>query len=241
MNDILSSLQEVIVEKPVDIIIRQIKDLVTSGQLHPGDKLPSERKLSERFGVGRTHVRDAIKKLEFYGILRTLPQSGTIVAGLEISAIEGLIADVLKLDNSNFYSLAETRLIIERNAARLCTLRRTEEDLINIEKAVNRYELKSKVATNLVEEDFAIHRAIADGSKNPVLKSLLLIIMPDLLNTYIRLNVCNTPSEKTIKEHQLLLQQIRNKDVEGVVNTINVHLANICTFAKEHSKVNFSE
>ena len=99
MDGVLKNLKEVVTEKPVDVIIRQIKDLLISGQLKPGDKLPPERKLSEIFGVGRTHVRDAIRRLEFYGILKTRPQSGTFVAAIGISALEGLIADVLKIDS----------------------------------------------------------------------------------------------------------------------------------------------
>ena len=56
----LKNFREIAVETPVDKIIKQIRSLITSGQLQPGDKLPSERKLAERLGVGRTHVRDAI-------------------------------------------------------------------------------------------------------------------------------------------------------------------------------------
>ena len=85
----LENFSEITVETPVDKIIRQIRSLITSGQLNSGDKLPPERKLAERLGVSRTHVRDAIRKLEFYGILKTLPQSGTVVAGIGITALEG--------------------------------------------------------------------------------------------------------------------------------------------------------
>src|ERR1700712_782847 len=113
MDAVLNNLKEVVREKPVDIIIKQIKDLLISGQLKPGDKLPPERKLSEKFGVGRTPVRDAIRKLEFYGILKTRPQSGTFVAGIGITALEGLISDVLKIDSSSFLSLVETRELLE--------------------------------------------------------------------------------------------------------------------------------
>ncbi len=95
MENILNSLQEVVVEKPSDVIMRQIKTLIATGQLRAGDKLPSERKLSDRFGVGRTYVRDAIKQLEFYGVLRTLPQSGTVVADLELPTLQHLITDLL--------------------------------------------------------------------------------------------------------------------------------------------------
>ena len=62
----LDRFSEIKVESPVDKIIRQIRTLITNGELSPGDKLPPERKLSEKFGVGRSVVRDAIRKLEFY-------------------------------------------------------------------------------------------------------------------------------------------------------------------------------
>jgi len=75
--ELLNNFSQIVIETPVDQIIRQIKELITSGQLNPGDRLPPERKLCEKLGVGRTHLRDALKKLEFYGILKTHPQSGT--------------------------------------------------------------------------------------------------------------------------------------------------------------------
>ena len=117
MSNILDNFSQIVVESPVDKIIRQIRDLITSGQLNPGDRLPSERKLCDRLGVGRTQLRDALRKLEFYGILKTHPQSGTIVAGMGIPALEGLITDMLGLQGNDFKSLVETRVILERNIA----------------------------------------------------------------------------------------------------------------------------
>jgi GntR family transcriptional repressor for pyruvate dehydrogenase complex len=72
--DFLKNFKEIEIETPADKIIRQIRDLISSGQFKAGDRLPSERQMSEKFGVGRTYVRDAIRKLEFYGILKTLPK-----------------------------------------------------------------------------------------------------------------------------------------------------------------------
>ena len=83
----LENFQKIIVEKPVDKIINQIRTLIISGELKPGDKLPPERRLAEKFGVSRGPVREAIQKLEFYGILKTQPQSGTLVAGIGLSLI----------------------------------------------------------------------------------------------------------------------------------------------------------
>ena len=78
-QDIFQQITTIQVESPAEKIILQIKELINSNQLKPGDRLPSERLLSEKFGVGRSYVREAILKLEFYGLLKTSPQSGTYV------------------------------------------------------------------------------------------------------------------------------------------------------------------
>ena len=153
----LKKFQEIVVETPVDKIIGQIRGLISSGQLNPGDRLPSERKLAEKLGVSRTHVRDAIAKLEFYGILKTLPQSGTIVEGIGITALEGLITDVLKLEESEFVDLVETRALLETQAARTAALRRTTEDIINMKSALDAYEAKVRNGLPAVEEDLLFH------------------------------------------------------------------------------------
>ena len=154
----LNNFQQIRIESPVDKIIRQIRELIISGQLNPGDRLPPERKLAEVLGVGRTNVRDAIKKLEFYGILRTLPQSGTIVAGLGIAALEGLILDVLKIENTDFSSLVETRVLMETGICKTGTaLRRTNQDIDDIKKALDAYAHKVKKDQQAVEEDLMFH------------------------------------------------------------------------------------
>ena len=133
-NGIQNFFQEISLAKPADKIIDQIRSLIRTGQLKPGDKLPPERKLVEQFGVGRGHVRDALKKLEFYGILKTLPQNGTVVAGMGVKALEGLISNVLDIEAPDFYSLVETRMMLELKAVELAAERRTDGDLIHISK-----------------------------------------------------------------------------------------------------------
>lgn len=231
----LDNFSEIKVETPVDKIIRQIRDLITTGQLASGDRLPPERKLAERLGVSRSHVRDAIKKLEFYGILKTLPQSGTVVAGMGITALEGLITDVLKLEKSDFRSLVETRVVLETSAARLAATRRTPEDIIEMENALEAYKEKLKSNQSAVEEDLIFHLKIAESSKNAVLKSLMLIITPDIVNSFIQYKVCDDPKEhnkeKVIKEHQMILKHIKNGDGEAASRAMSVHLQDVIEFS----------
>jgi GntR family transcriptional repressor for pyruvate dehydrogenase complex len=232
MEKILSNLREVVYEKPVDVIIRQVKELLSTGQLKPGDKLPPERKLSEKFGVGRTHVRDAIRKLEFYGIVKTRPQSGTFVAGIGISALETLISDVLKIDAYSFLSLVETRVILELSAVSLACEKHNEADICELKTSLDNYLQKAENGIRAVEEDLMFHLTIAELSKNKVLKSLLLIIIPDILANYSVFNVCDTVADKALNEHKLLFKYIKERNCDAATQTMKTHLEGVLNFAK---------
>ncbi len=78
-SELISSLKEIVLEVPADRIVDQINELVSSGQLKAGDKIPSERLLSEKFKVSRFVVRDALSQLEFYGVLKKAPHGGRVV------------------------------------------------------------------------------------------------------------------------------------------------------------------
>jgi len=233
--DVLNNFQEIKIESPVEKIIRQIRELITSGQLNPGDKLPPERKLAERLGVGRGNVRDAIKKLEFYGILKTLPQSGTVVAGIGITALEGLISDVLKIENTDFAALVETRVLLETESAKLAAIRRTDEDIKNIRAALEAYVRKVKLNQPAVEEDLMFHLKIAEASKNSVLKSLMLIIIPDIIRNFLQLEVCSTDGRfyDALQEHEFIVKHIEEKNPEKAAEAMQYHLKDVLDYSKQ--------
>ena len=231
----LENFSEIKVETPVDKIIRQIRSLITSGQLNAGDKLPSERQLAEKFAIGRSYVRDAIRKLEFYGILKTLPQSGTVIAGLGITALEGLITDVLEIEASDFASLVETRVFLEIKSAALAAERRTLDDIIALEKALKAYEIKLEQEGQAIEEDLLFHLKIAEAGKNKVLKSLMLIIIPDIIKSYATLKVCNSDTAaKTTDEHRQILNHIIDQNTDAVQKAMQFHLQDVLDFSKKN-------
>lgn len=228
MEDKLNIFKEIEIEKPVDVIIHQIRDLISSGKLKPGDKLPSERLLSERIGLGRTYVREAIKKLEFYGILNTLPQSGTVVAGIGITALEGLISNILKIEPSDFASLVETRVILGVEAARLAALRRTDADLVRIQEALEEFNKVALTGKAGVEEDFMFHMKVIEASYNPVIKSLLMLIVPQIIEYYNKLDICTQgESMKAYEEHLDIYKAIEARDDTLVSEIMNNHFVNI--------------
>ncbi len=140
-------------------IIYNIKELINYKNLEPGDKLPSERMMSEKFGVTRGSIREAIQKLEFYGLLKSIPQSGTFVANIGVIAMNGMIDDIVQLKEADFKSLVETRILLELKSVRLAALRRTEEQLIHIKNSLNAFSDKVLKGEDAVQEDLLFHLA----------------------------------------------------------------------------------
>ncbi|MEQ9302925.1 MAG: FadR/GntR family transcriptional regulator [Marinoscillum sp.] len=232
--ELIKSFSQIEYESPADKIIGQIKDLISSGQLKPGDRLPSERMLCDRLGVGRTHLRYAIRKLEFYGILKTLPQSGTVVAGMGLPALEGLITDMISLHPHDFKALVETRVILESKAAMLAAENRTEADLIELENALEAHKEKVRKEESTIEEDLLFHLKIAEASRNSVLKSLMLIITPDIMSYFKTNNVCGEGrAQVALREHEELLEHIREGNSESAGSALKEHLSDILAYVND--------
>lgn len=230
--DVLESFKTIEVESPVEKIIKQIHNSIIEGKLKPGDRLPSERKLSESFGIGRTYVRDAIKTLEFYGILKTLPQSGTVVSGADITAMEGLISNVIKLKENDFFHLVETRVVLENFACAQAAKRRTAKDIEELEEALEKYKIRVDANLPGVKEDFNFHLKIADASQNLIVKSMLLILIPDILDIYRKLNVCGDGRfYKSLDEHRLILDAIIRQKPDEAVEAMRGHLKEVLNFS----------
>ena len=233
----LSGLKKISIENPVDIIIKQIRSLISSGSIKPGEKLPPERKLALHLGVSRGQVREALSKLEFYGILKTVPQSGTVVSGMGIVALEGLITDVLKIEENEFHSLVETRVTLEKKACALAAARRTADDIVTLTNALTAYEHKIINNQAAIEEDLMFHIKIAEASKNNVLKSLMMIITPDIVKNFKNLKVCDEEkNQNTIEEHRLILNHIIDQNVDQASLAMQVHLNDVLSFSMKNYK-----
>ncbi len=205
-------------------IISGLKDFIEFKNLEPGEKLPSERMLSERFGVSRSHIREAIQKLEFFGILKSRPQSGTFIADIGRVAMSGMMDDILRLEKSDFKSLVETRILLELKTVRLAALRRTEADLKKIREALDAYKAKVHANKDAVEEDLLFHLAIAKASKNSTMNTFMLIITPEIITNFEKYHVCDAnQSFLGIQEHEDIYEAIASGNPQLAKEKMKVH------------------
>jgi len=205
-------------------IITKIHNLIIHKNLEPGDKLPSERMLSEKFEVSRSNLREAIQKLEFYGLLKSKPQSGTFIADIGPVAMNGMISDILRLEEPDFKSLVETRILLELKTVRMAALRRSEEDLVRMEEALKAYNLKAQNGEDAVQEDLLFHLAIAKASGNGTMNTLMLIITPEIINNFEKYHICDANLTLLgIQEHRDIYEAIKSQDSQLAKSKMKIH------------------
>lgn len=205
-------------------IIESIRQYINFKNLEPGDKLPSERMLSEKFEVSRNNIREAIQKLEFYGLLKSRPQSGTFVANIGIIALNGMIDDILNLEEPSFKSLVETRILLELKTVRLAALRRTDEDLERIQKALEAYKEKVLNDEDALEEDLLFHLAIAKASGNSTMNTFMLTITPEIITNFEKHHVCDKGlAKESIDEHFEIYKAILEQNPKLAKEKMKVH------------------
>ncbi|GAA4272557.1 FadR/GntR family transcriptional regulator [Aquimarina gracilis] len=217
-----------------EVIISKIRELIVSKHLEPGDRLPAERELAQKFGVTRNQLRQAIQKLEFYGLVKKYPQSGTRISNIGVTALNNMMSDILQLQKPDFKSLVETRIILETNAVRLAATRRTEEQIEEIQKAHKAYSEKAIKGLDAVEEDLMFHIKLAEASNNSVINSLMLIITPEIISHFIKNKVCNKEENYLlIQEHQEIVNAIRDKNPEKAVAHLQDHFKELHKYCED--------
>ncbi|WP_055443934.1 FadR/GntR family transcriptional regulator [Lacinutrix himadriensis] len=209
-------------------IIASIRDLINLKNLEPGDKLPAERVLAEKFEVSRSNVREAIQKLELYGLLKSIPQSGTFVANIGVIAMNGMIKDILRLEDPDFKSLVETRILLELKTVRLAALRRTDEDLKKLKATIDAYSKKVLNGEDAVQEDLLFHLSIAKASGNSSMNTFMLIITPQIITNFEKYHVCDKNlAQKGIEEHQAIYDAIEMKDPQLAKQKMKDHFSEL--------------
>lgn len=206
------SFQPIKTKKIYEEIVEQLKELITSGELKPGDKLPSEREMAESLGVSRASVREALTTLEAIGILDIRSGEGTYVKKTSSSQTFEPLALVLAVERNPGAQLMEVRRVLESESAALAAIRATPEDLEKIEESLEK--MKSAAAIPLaVEFDLKFHFAIAEATKNTILLRMMNTVADLMHNTFRNdreaLYANSQHKKQIIKQHEAIFQAIK--------------------------------
>ena len=222
---IVARLSAIQVPKPADLIMRQIRNLISNGALKAGDRLPPERVLAERFDIGLGHVRQALRQMECYGVLQTVPQRGTVVATLGVGALERLISNLLDLDRDDVRALVETRVALEIQIAKLAAERATAASIADLRAAHDSFRREVDAGRTGVEEDVMFHLAMAHAAQNPIMGSLIGLIAPDIIRINKGSRVCEAGrASVAVGEHEKVLAAIAARDARGAAQAMSEHM-----------------
>ena len=209
-------------------IVHQVTSLIKEGRLQPGQKLPSERALSDLFGVGRSSLREAINILETLGFVETRTRKGIFVRSVSSSTISDPMRVILEEDRNTLYKLYEMRKDLElASAFRAATLRK-QTDLSAIQRSLKRMEVDAKASRLVLEADQDFHLAIARATHN-LFRVHILKNMLDLAEDYMGLIVDKLIEEKdgvfdVLAQHERIYKAVQDKDPEDARRQMDVHL-----------------
>ena len=211
-------------------IVEQIKKAILGGQLKPGDRLPSERELSQTFNVGRPAVREALRSLSAMGLIEvSMGKKGSTVKETDISrymsAIREQLSWLIKTDKRGLHELWEVRKYIELGIAHSASANATKKEITQLEMLMKKMEASSNDIEKYFELAVEFHETLALASKNKIFYIVWGMFEDVLLRGYLPIinDLFPTGPSKLLEANRLLLKAIKSKDSEAINKAMEIH------------------
>lgn len=197
-----------------DVVFKSLRQAILTGQLKPGERL-MEIPLSERLGVSRTPIREAIRKLELEGLVSMIPRKGAQVAQISIKDLK----DVL-----------EVRVSLDSLAVELACERISEEQLLRLRAACDEFvrvaSMKNPDVTRITQADVALHDVIVCSTGNNKLQQMISNLSEQMYRYRFEYIKDSAYHALLIQEHERIYQSIKNRDKKKAVAEITSHIDN---------------
>lgn len=208
-------------------VAAQIRKLIWEGRLQPGDRLPGERELVERFQVSRNSVREAIRHLELLGLVRCRQGEGTIVREVSADTLTVPLSSVLLRQRGMVEELLEARDLIEPPIAARAAQHATPDQLRQLHEILDRQHAKLQRGELAQGEDTEFHYTIAVVARNTVVRKMVDLLIALLRESHSRALDSEGRNERSYAGHRRILRAIERRDPEGAERAMRVHLRGI--------------
>lgn len=213
-------------DKVYEGVAKQIERLILK-KLQPGDKLPSERELTELLHVSRSSIRDAIRSLELMGMVEPRQGAGTIVREISSESLVNPLANALKHKSELVHELLDFRIMLEPQLSARAATRVSDDEIAEMEEILERQERKLRNAELTVAEDSEFHYAIALASGNSVVLKVLDTLMDLLRESRERSLQVEGRQQKSLAGHRRILAAIKRRDSEGAKVAMRRHIEDV--------------
>lgn len=208
-------------------VLNALEDLILSGEVQPGDRLPTERELAERFGVGRNSVREAIRQLSMLGLVEAYQGGGTFVAEATGASLIRPFLNVVQHGGATADKIMEFRVVFEPAVAALAAMRANPDDVIELESALVGFEQAIAVGDDHAAElDTRFHHLVAAATGNPVFAAVESALM-ELLHAFRQqalVRAAYKPGDGAVHGHRVVYECIAVGDASGAADAMREHL-----------------
>jgi GntR family transcriptional repressor for pyruvate dehydrogenase complex len=215
----------------------RIRTLMLDGAFPPGEPLPSERHLAERFGVSRGSIRDALRTLETIGLLETRHGQGTFPHELSVDRLVAPLASVMAYRPDLQDELLDVRRMFEPAVARAAAQRVTEEDLAALQRILDVQRQKLKSSQSAIAEDTAFHAILARATRNRVVMSIMATLNDLLVESRTQSLQQKGRPARSIDGHESVVAALRRHDPEGASQAMRNHIDQIADIQSLAHKV----
>jgi GntR family transcriptional repressor for pyruvate dehydrogenase complex len=222
------------IERPntYELLAQRLLGLIASGEIAGGAALPSERELVERYGVGRSSVREALRTLESKGLIHQRGK-GRFVAAEPQAPLNTSLQVLLELQEVDRRELFEIRSVLEGETAAFAAERRSDDDVASIRETIDAMAASLGTADGYIDADLQFHLAIARASGNRI-ALLMMHAIRDVLRRWL-LTLYSVPGgpETSVEHHRKILEAIVARDPEAARCRMHEHLSVVAAGAGE--------
>ena len=196
--------------------------------LKAGDALPPERELADRYGVGRSSVREALRMLESRGLIESVGNGSFAVAGYA-NPLNSSLRLLLSLDQASMHDVYELRRIVECEAAALAAERRSDAHLQLMDKAIEDMAEGLRVAggDQYVDADLTFHLAIAEATNNGVIVHAMRAVRDVIRRALIEIFPIPGTPERSLRQHRTIRAAIADRDPGRARGAMRRHLVRV--------------
>jgi GntR family transcriptional regulator, transcriptional repressor for pyruvate dehydrogenase complex len=211
-----------------DEAIEKLREMIVSGRLKPGDRLPREADLATSLGLSRSSLREAVRALSLVRILDVRQGDGTYVSSLAADSLLDALSFIVEFHHdASVLELLEVRRILEPAASARAAVLIDDASLASLEEILDRSTPDSAVE-ELVRNDVEFHRAIAVASGNTVLASLIESLSGPTQRARVWRGITQEGAlARTLAEHRSIFGAIRAHDPELARTWATVHIAGV--------------
>lgn len=240
-NEIPVILKPVETKKASEEIYEQIRRLIIDGEIEPGQRLPSERRMMEQMQRSRATIREALRLLEQEGYIRTQPgSSGAIIQKPNVDNAVQSLESIMSIQQLTMDNILEFRRMTESTGARLASERRTKQDLERMRDILQRAKEAVGNRERFIELDLAFHSAVAEAAHNAMYVIMLQVCrkmigeaLTDLMNKGTSMEI-EARYRRIQDAHEEIYRAIGERQGDIVEQIINRHLADAETDLREN-------